>query len=479
MDVVKLWQGANAKGYNRHAQTAKKGPDLGPASASGQPEASGASHSHSSGSRLSPSFSGDDLCPSCRRNGRVYCPHKPMLAIKAELAAPLQKQDFFGPSPPNLFVGHYGWPSVNWGPMVSMAEGIPDNPKDWYGWNFDQIVRARSMQVRGQSKAPVGTAAIPKSPGMGREAPVSRILRDSQEAAMSFSPIDLEMHFSKAPKMAVEFHAIHQPMGPSAPLEKLALADNPRIPNKVDELVEEGVKAQNAMSELAHAGFDEHYLVRLLTAGVLGRPSSRKLVPTRWGITAVDDTLAKQHMEKIRAMEQGSSFLLFFNEYLANRFSVLLMPGAWEYEGFETWTGPMVCPNATMVNLQAGAESQKCHFSSFAISEEYEPFQGRTAYANKQGGGYYAARLGVAEAMAERLGRQYRALVIREIMPEYDLPVGVWEIRENVRHAMLNRPQKFDTMAEALVALQAQLKLPLREYQTRSRLLTQKRLADF
>jgi len=412
----------------------------------------------SSAAASSPSLSSDDLCPNCLRNGRVYCPHKPLLAIRAEMAAPLAKQDFFGPSPPNIFIGHYGWPSVNWGPMVGLADGIPDNPKDWYGWGFDEIVRARSMQVRGQAKSSVGAASFPKSPGLGREASLSRMLIDSQEAAMSFTPIDLEMHFSKAPTLAVEFHSVNQPMGPSAPLDKLRLADNSRIPSKVDELVQEGVRAQAAMVELAHAGFDEHYLTRLLTAGVLGQPSSRKLVPTRWGITAVDDTLAKQHMEKIRNMEQGSGFLLYFNEYLANRFSVLLMPGAWEYEGFEAWCGTG---------------------GNYSISEEYEPYSGRTDYARKQGGGYYAARLGVAEALATSLKRQYRALVIREIMPEYDLPVGVWEIRENVRHAMKNAPQKFTTLTEALTALSLQLKLSLADYLKQSQALTQTRLHDF
>ncbi len=412
--------------------------------------------------------SSDDLCPSCLRNGRVYCSHKPMLAIRAELAAPLQKQDFFGPSPPNLFVGHYGWPSVNWGPMVSLSEGIPDNPKDWYGWDFDQIVRARSMQVRGQAKGGVGAASFPKSPGMGREAAMPRMLADAQEAAMSFSPVDLEMHFSKAPKLAVEFHSIHQPMGPSAPMDKLTLAENSKIPKKVDELVGEGAKAHTAMVELAGAGFDEHYLTRLLTAGVLGRKQGRKLVPTRWGITAVDDTLAKLHMGKIREMKQGSGFLLYFNEYLANRFSVLLMPGAWEYEGFEAWCGPMKCSGATQVPGH-----------SFAISEEYEPYEGRTDYAQKQGGGYYAARLGVAEALAEKIKTQYRALVIREIMPEYDLPVGVWQIRQQLREAFKKPPQKFGTLAEALSALSSQLKLPLAEYRKQSRLLAQRRLSEF
>jgi hypothetical protein len=406
----------------------------------------------------------DDLCPSCLRQGRVYCPHKPLLSIAAELASPLKKLDFFGPSPPNLFVGHKGWPSLNWGPVISLAEDIPDNPRDWYGWDFGQIIRARSMQIRGQRK---DFAKLAKSPGLGRKPQAPRVLLDAQEAAMSFSPVDLEMRFSRTPKLEVEFHSIHQPMGPSAPLEKLSLASNSKIPKKVDEVVDEGLKAQAAVFELARTGFDEHYIVRLLTAGVLGEKKERRLVPTRWGITAVDDMLAKIHMQKIREMKIGDGFLLFFNEYLANRFSILLMPGVWEYEGFEAWCGNMACQNA--------------HFDEklFAISQEYEPHNGRSDYASKQGGGYYAARLGVAEAIANNIKRQYRALVIREIMPEYDLPVGVWEIRENVRHAMLKPPKKFGTLPEALLALESNLKLPLAEYKKRSYLLSQSKLSDY
>ncbi len=398
----------------------------------------------------------DDLCPACRRNGRVYCPHKPVLAIQAELAQQLNKQDFFGPSPPNVFVGHYGYPTINWGPMVALQDNIPDNPREWYGWGFDQIVRARSLQVRGKKEGGVRIAAI--SPGLGREASVPKLLLQAQEAALSSSPVDVEVHFSKAPTMRLEFQSVHQPMGASAPLEKLSLADNPKVPKKVDEVVGEGMKAQEAMGVLAESGLDEHYLTRLLTAGLLGKPSARKLVPTRWGITAVDDTLAKGHMEEIRKMQQGSEYRLYCNEYLANRFTILLLPGAWEYEGFEAWVGPD---------------------GRSAVSRENEPFDGRSDYAASQGGGYYAARLGVAEALDEKIRRQYRVVVIREILPEYDLPVGVWEIRENVRHAFLSAPRKFDTREELLSAVQARLALPLPTYLKKSQLLNQRKLADF
>ncbi len=441
----RLWAESIKKGYKRE-QGAYGMPKTAPRGADG-------------GSSTGISSHADDLCPSCKRNGRVFCPHKPLLAIKSELAQVLSKQEVFGPSPPNVFVGHFGYPQVLWGPMVSLSESLPDNPRDWYGWNFEQIVRARSMQVRGKKEGAVSLASQ-KSPGLGRQPEVSRMLSDVQEAAMSVKPVDMEIKFTKVPTLEIEFNSIHQPMGASAPIEKLRVAENSKIPKKVDSIVDDGsVKAADALRILSSSGFDEHYLTKLLSAGILGREEHRKLTPTKWAITATDDMLAKQHMEKLRQMKQSSQFLLYSNEYLANKFDILDLPGAWEYEGFEAWLGPS---------------------GTFAVSEEYEPHSGRSDYAQKQGGGYYAARLGVCEGLLHVQKRQARSIVFREILPEYDLPVGVWEIRENVRHAFQNKPEKFTSLQEALSFLShSRLRLPLSAYLEKSRMLSQTRLPDF
>ena len=55
------------------------------------------------------------LCDSCRRQGRVWCPHNAALEIRARIA-PTLKRDMFGPTPPHLFVGHNFYPNVYWGP---------------------------------------------------------------------------------------------------------------------------------------------------------------------------------------------------------------------------------------------------------------------------------------------------------------------------------------------------------------------------
>lgn len=267
------------------------------------------------------------LCDSCRRAGRVWCPHNAALEIRSRIAGSL-KQDMFGPSPPNLFVGHNFYPNVYWGPLVSAGgpAQAQEDPVKMYGMSLEEIIESRASMVRGMKRGAVKAK--------------SRMLETAQEAVMSVKSVDVEARFSKAPVFSLEFDDISHPVGASAPIEKFRIADNPEIPKKVDELHEEGVKAADALRELLLSGFDVHYLSKLLTSGILGREDARKLVPTKWAITATDDMAAKRFMESVRDYRELSEARVYSNTYLENHFEILLLPGAWEYEQFETALTP-------------------------------------------------------------------------------------------------------------------------------------------
>ena len=112
------------------------------------------------------------------------------------------------------------------------------------------------------------------------------------------------------------------------------------------------------------------------------------------------------------------------------------------------------------------------------IIEEYEPFKGRASYAEKQGGGYYASRMSVVQAL-DRMRRQARVVVFREVYEGYVIPVGVWLVRETAKQAFMGKPAVFGTKREALNYIDSRLRLPISEYLRRSRILRQKRLSDF
>ncbi len=361
------------------------------------------------------------------------------------------KENMFGPSP-SIFVGWKGYPNVFVGPLTSIEyenASLLDDPSKWYGLDFNQIIKMRSLLVRSKTRCGVKER--------------SKIVEKVQEVVLSIKPVDTEVEFKSKPKYSLSFSPLSQPLGPSGMLRNFDIAENPAIPKKVDSVVSDEFKAGEAISKLYHYGYDVYYLSRILSSGVLGLDLGKKMVPTRWSITAVDDIVGKRLLENIRSYPTVNEFLVYHNTYLDNHFEVLLMPRRWEYEQFEAWA-----PD-TLWTLS---------YKEPAINQENEGYWGRSEYAYSEGGGYYAARLAVQEALY-RMRRQAGVIVFREIYEGYIIPVGVWEVRENVRQAMKNPPRKFDTLSEALRDISKRLKIPMKEYLKKSKMLKQKRLEEF
>jgi hypothetical protein len=74
-------------------------------------------------------------------------------------------------------------------------------------------------------------------------------------------------------------------------------------------------------------------------------------------------------------------------------------------------------------------------------------------------------------------------VVLREARPGYIMPVGVWQVRENVRNAMRQKPHLFNTLDESLKFISRRFKIPLRRWILQSELLKnalfQKKITDF
>jgi len=376
------------------------------------------------------------------------------------LDLPLNKT-LFGPSPPAIFVGWVGYPQISAG---SQVVGDPDtewaptyfgDPRKWYGLPLERVAQLRTSLIRGYTKV---NARAPSA---------VRLVEKTQEIAQSIKPIDMEMQFTKIPQVGVVYSAIAQPMGPSAQLKRLDLAENPKIPRKIDNFTGGDVKATTAVAELFNAGFEVQYIQNLFSAGVLGLNLKKRMVPTRWAITAVDDTLGQYLIHQIKKYPLLNEFHVYMDEYAGNHLEILLIPEVWEYEQLEAWT-----PGALWIG---GAKAP-------IIIQNYEDYRGRTAYALKEGGGYYSCRFAVLESL-QKMKRQAAALVIREVSEEYYLPVGVWLSRENARQALEKPPRKFTTLKSALTNIQTRLKIPIAEWILESTLLPkiqqQRKLSDY
>ena len=133
---------------------------------------------------------------------------------------------------------------------------------------------------------------------------------------------------------------------------------------------------------------------------------------------------------------------------LNNYYAVLLLPIEWQYEWIEAFLHVL------------GNEE--------IIFSDYEGNSGKKGYS-RVGGCYYTCKMAVLEALV-REGKQAGVIVLREAYNEY-VPLGVFNVRENVRNAMNQNPQEFEDMKTALSYISTKLKLPMQKFVKQSDLL--------
>jgi len=392
------------------------------------------------------------LCIRCKGKllcGMSYCPILKKHSVQTKTISRINGNEFTGSSPPSLFVSWKNYPNVTIAPLSPteiLDSALFDTPEEWFGMPQERIVSFREQLIRSSKPINVTDAAKP-----------AYELVEMQELVMATKPTAIDVTLKKAPVSNISFHESVAPIGPTASLIKMRLDENPSIHKKIDYTVSDtDLKSSEALMRLYDAGFHVSRLYKLLSAGTLGVGKNRKLVPTRWSITAVDSNLAKQLVdEKVKYLSQISEFELFHSNYLDNNFWVLLAPGNWSFEQLECWL-----PGGTWA----------CNAKDAQIIQDHEFYKGRTTYATNTEGAYYSAKLAVAEHLVQRK-RQATAIVFREIGSGYTMPLGVWQIRENVRNALRQKPLSFSTLSLALAFLSRKLSVPMKRYKKESALL--------
>jgi len=256
----------------------------------------------------------------------------------------------------------------------------------------------------------------------------NKMLEISKEVGMASKPVDIEINLEKAPSFRWSFDLETAPLGPAGKLKHASITSNPFVSRSVEKAVEDtDWKANEALVYLHKKGFDENFLMRLFSVGNLGIQEKRKLVPTRWSITATDDILGKDAINRVKNYSNYVNYSAFFGSYLGNYYLILLFPEPWSYELFETYT-----------------PSQRWTVQPTKYSTDYENTSGRKNYAEQTAGGYYTTRLIAAEYM-DSVRKQGACLAIRLITDEYAVPLGVWVTREASRKAMNKDPIEFSS----------------------------------
>ncbi len=402
-----------------------------------------------------------NLCYVCK-GSRMLCGKSSCPVVTKYHAHMKAKRSFSehiaGSSPPSVFVGRANYPKVFIGPMVPPIMGdteIMDTPEQWVGKTIDDIVGYRMNLVRGMHKVEVHNV---ENGG--------KIVDETRELAMGHGTADMEAVFHRKPVGRLTFDDNSQPFGPSAPLKKFDINSL-----KIDQRIEKAysdtdLKAADAVIDLYGNGQMVSRLQRAFSVGAFGVGKRRKFVPTRWCITAIDDTLGKNLLQRTRDAPYITDFEVYETEELDNRWAVLMMPTSWRYELIEAWY-----PKSVWNPYGQG----------ISIISDWEFYKPRKTYA-RIGGCYYAARLAVNENLTAR-NRQAGVVIFREAHAGYIMPIGVWNVRENVRVAVRKKPKKFSTLKQALDHIQNKMDIPMKRWINSSGILKdtlhQKRLEDF
>jgi hypothetical protein len=335
---------------------------------------------------------------------------------------------------PSIFVGRTGYPEVSTGilsPVGREADAARfTTSADWYdeGVDLTDVFRRRTSLLNSRRSVAVDAAETWDGfVGVGRE------------VAIADRPVDVEIGLDGDPRVDFDADGAAPPTGPSAPARSARLGENPHVPRAVEKTLEDDDwRAEGAINYLYRRGFDVYEVNTILSAGALGRAENRRLVPTRWSITAVDDTVGQFLRGSIRDRPSVDAVEIHRNEFLGNAYWVVLAPGQWEFE---------------LVELKApGSIWNPDPEAGVWLAADREGYEGRTGYVEETAGAYHAARLAVLEHLAER-GRTGKCLVLRHVSDEYWGPAGVWQVREGVRHAFDGDHATAETLADAVAGL--------------------------
>jgi len=381
--------------------------------------------------------SGSDIRKGIEQNWHEY------LSKYANL---FSSNEIQGSSPPSVFVGSYGYPKVGIGPMLPPIHGdttLLDSPEKWLGKSLEEIVNYRLNLVRGVQKT-------------GIEETNGRFIESLQELAMSTGSIDSEIQFMKNPSPTPSIDGQNAPFGPIGEIKTAKFSPNSSVKPIEKAYYDTDLKAEDAVMKLYNSGIEISKIQKCFSIGMFGK--ERKLVPTKWSITATDQIISSQILDSILDFDIIDQFLIFHFDHLGNLFSVILFPHRWLFEMQEAWHNN----------------------GSVGFGSDHENANG-IDHPPEIAGAYFAGKLAVTEYL-QKIQKQSGVIVFREIQPDYAVPVGVWQVREGIREAMRSIPQETQSLDEAINLATKRMSISKNEWLSHGnmlKLVKQTSMSDF
>lgn len=350
-------------------------------------------------------------------------------------------KDLEGSTPPSVFIGRWSYPKVYAGPMMVGETGdtsIMDSPESWIGEHKTQedIINYRMNLVRGKQLIKITDLENP-------------FVEKLQDISLASKSIDSEATFGKRPRGAL-LTEDSMPHGPSAVIEKFDI-DAVRWDKQLEKtFYDTDLTAREAVLNLHNKDVPFTAMQKAFSVGAIGTKYKRKLVPTRWSITACDSTLADLFLKEVRKFDILDTYRVYEFGSLNNYYIIILTPTEWQYEWYEAF-----------IQLIGKEE---------LIFSDYETNTDKKEYSSV-GGCYYTSKMAVLDALVKEK-KQAGLIVLREAYEGY-VPLGVFNVRENMKNAMSSPYKEFETLKDALKYAGTKLKIPISKYVKQGTLLNE------
>ncbi len=237
-------------------------------------------------------------------------------------------KDLDGSTPPSVFIGRWSYPKVYAGPMMVAETGdtsIMDSPESWIDENKTQedIINYRLNLVRGKQLIKIDDIENP-------------FVEKLQDISLSSKSTDTEAKFGKRP-VGLSFNEDSTPHGPSAVIEKFDI-DSVRWDKQLEKTYyDTDLKATEAVINLHDKDVPFSAMQKAFSVGAIGTKNRRKLVPTRWSITACDSSIAKTLLKEVRNYPIIDTTRVYEFSSLKNYYAIILTPMEWQYEWMEAF----------------------------------------------------------------------------------------------------------------------------------------------
>ena len=242
----------------------------------------------------------------------------------------------------------------------------------------------------------------------------SRINTELQDVYKSKKAVEFNSEFEKELQFdKVLVNKVSGIVGSRNPLLTLEATENTSTSKNIEKFTTGDVKSREAIISLYEKGTNENQIINLLALGTLGIQSNKRLVPTKWSISAYDQTIEKYLHKKLLKYRVLNEFEVYEYHDKGNYFVEILIPDSFQGEVVEAFTG--------------------------FVERDYVGLDNKLNKPEPEtSGGFYATKIAIFEHLEER--KRQAAFVSLRLISGYDIPLGVVFVRECVREALKKKP---------------------------------------